>query len=117
MKERLIAILERFCPGEVYQQGTLAEDEPYPAKFITFFTTTSVFDTWYDDDPNTINWSISVMFYSTDPAEVASEPPLIIAALRADGFIPKSAGIDIMCDVQTHTGWAMDFVLPEHITT
>lgn len=113
MKEKLIQILETFCPDNVYLQGTLNPEEAYPAKFITFFTTDSDFDAFYDNDANRIDWYVSVMFYSSNPAEVQSIPPAIIRALKSAGFIPTSAGIDVISDVITHTGWAMDFIYPE----
>ena len=113
MKEKLIEILERFCPNEVYLQGTIAEDVVYPARFITFFTSTSEFNEYYDNDPNRIDWTVSVIFYSSDPAEVLSVPPEIIRTMRAEGFLPQNAGVDVISDVDSHTGWAMDFVYPE----
>ena len=116
MKEKLIEILETFCPDDVYLQGTLNPDEAYPQKFITFFTTDSDFDAFYNNDPNRINWFVSVIFYSSNPAEVLNIPPQIIRALRAEGFIPQNAGLDVISDVDTHTGWAMDFIYPEKYT-
>jgi len=116
MKEKLVSILETFCPDDVYLQGTMNAEEVYPPKFISFFVTTSDFDAFYDDDANYIDWSISVMFYSNNPQEVLTIPPQIIRALRAEGFIPEGAGNDIMCDVKTHTGWAMDFYYKEKYT-
>ena len=111
MKETLISILSEFA--DVFLQGTISES--YPQKFITFFTTDSNFDAFYNDDANQINWFVSVVFYSTDPSEVLSVPPQIISALKVGGFIPENAGIDVMCDEPTHTGWAMDFIYPENI--
>ena len=116
MKEKLIEILEQFVGEEVYLQGTIAEDVTYPAKFITFFTSDSDFEKFYDNDANRIDWTVSVIFYSSDPAEVLSVPPQIIRALREEGFIPQNAGVDVISDVQTHTGWAMDFIYPEKYT-
>jgi len=113
MKEKLIEILETFTPDNVYLQGTLNPEEAYPQKFTTFFTTDSEFNSFYDDNSHRINWSVSVMFYSDNPAEVQTIPPQIITALRNNGFIPTSAGYDIISDVQTHTGWAMSFIYPE----
>lgn len=113
MKEKLIQILETFCPDNVYLQGTLNSDEAYPAKFITFFVTDSNFDAFYNNDANRIDWYVSVMFYSSNPAEVLTIPPQIIRALKAVGFIPQNAGLDIISGVQTHTGWAMEFIYPE----
>lgn len=116
MKEKLIAILDEFCPHCVFLQGTINPDISYPQKFITFFVSDSDFNEFYDDDANRIDWYVNVMFYSSDPAEVLSVPPLIIRALKAQGFIPQNAGIDIISDVQTHTGWAMEFIYPEKYT-
>lgn len=113
MKEKLIEILEQFVGENVFLQGTIAEDVQYPAKFITFFTSDSEFNEYYDDDPNRIDWTVSVIFYSSDPAEVLSVPPQIIRAMRAEGFLPQNAGVDVISDVDSHTGWAMDFVYPE----
>lgn len=116
MKELLISILETFVGDNVFLQGTIAADVVYPAKFITFFVSDSRFDEFYDNDANQINWSVSVIFYSSNPAEILSQPPLIIRALKNAGFIPQNAGVDVISDVQTHTGWAMDFIYPEKYT-
>lgn len=113
MKEKLIEILSEFVGDDVYLQGTIAEDVTYPEKFITFFTSDSEFDEYYDNNANRIDWTVSVIFYSSDPAEVLSVPPQIIRAMRAEGFLPQNAGVDVISDVQSHTGWAMDFLYPE----
>lgn len=113
MKRKLINILETFCPNNVYLQGSINPADGYPSKFITFFITDSDFDSFYDNDANRIEWYVSVMFYSSDPSEVQTIPPQIVKALRKNGFIPTSAGIDVISNVQTHTGWAMDFIYPE----
>ena len=116
MKEKLIEILEQFVGDEVYLQGTIAADAVYPAKFITFFTSTSEFDKYFDDDATKINWSVSVILYSSNPADILTMPPQIIRAMRAEGFLPQNAGVDVISDVDTHTGWAMDFIYEENYT-
>ncbi len=116
MKEKLIEILDTFCPNCVFLQGTINPHISYPQKFITFFVSNSSFNEFYDNDANKIDWSVSVIFYSSNPAEVLSVPPLIIRALKSQGFIPQNAGFDVISDVQTHTGWAMDFIYPEKYT-
>lgn len=114
MKDLLISILNTFCPNNVFLQGTLNADEEYPQKFCTFFVTDSPFGAFYDDDSHRTNWYISVMFYSDNPAEVQSIPPQIRSALKSAGFIPQNAGVDIISDVQTHTGCAMDYIYPQN---
>ena len=115
MKEKLIEILEKFCPDNVFLQGTLNPEEEYPATFITFFVTESFFEEFYDNDSNRIDYYVSVILYSSNPQIVHDDPPQIIQALKVAGFIPTTAGIDIISDVQTHTGWAMDFIYPEFL--
>lgn len=116
MKELLVSILERFCPDSVFLQGTLNSDETYPQKLITFFVTDSPFDDFYDNEANKINWYVYVYFYSDNPREVLDMPPQIIRALKENGFIPRGAGIDLLSDVKTHTGWAMEFIYRENYT-
>ena len=114
MKDKLIGILEPYVgKNKVFLQGTIAANVVYPAKFITFFTNASSFEDFYDNNANRIDWTVSVIFYSSNPAEVYSVPPQIIRAMRAEGFLPQNAGVDVISDVQTHTGWAMDFIYPE----
>jgi len=113
MKETLCSLLDTFVDGEVYLQGTLAANAEYPAKFITYFVSQSEFDGFFDNDANQINWEISVMFYSNNPNEVLTVPFEIIRTLKANGFIPLNAGDDLLSDVETHTGWALDFAYIE----
>lgn len=114
MKEILIALLETFCPDNVFLQGTLNPDEVYPETFITFYVADSDFDAYYDNDPNKINWYVHVVLYSSNPANILSMPSEIISALRTAGFMPQNAGIDVISNIQTHTGWAMEFIYQEN---
>lgn len=109
MKDKLIAILNKFCPDNVFLQGTLNENEAYPDTFITFFS--SSVDDWahYDNATTGFVWNFSVILYSNDPAKINTMPLEIRKALSAAGFIPQGLGNDVMSDEKTHTGWAMDF--------
>ena len=109
VKQKAIDVLETFCPNNVYLQGTLNPDVEYPQKFITFFISTTELDAFYDDDSNTVGFYLIVMFYSDDPTEVATIPQEIWLAMKSEGFIPDGIGNDIISDVESHTGWAMDF--------
>lgn len=115
MKQKLIDELEKICPNNVYLQGTLAEDEAYPDSFVTFWTDTTSDNAHYDDDVSSIDWSFSVVYYSSDPALVNSVPAQIRTALKAVGFIPQGRGNDIPSDRPSHTGWAMDFDIKEYL--
>lgn len=113
VKENLIAILERYCPDNVYLQGTLNPDEDYPDTFITFFITNSDFNAFYDDNANRLDWSVAVMIYSNNPETIYEILGGVVQDCKAEGFIPQGAGNDIPSDVKTHTGWAIDFIYPQ----
>ena len=116
MKEKLIQVLETFCPNNVYLQGTLNPDEAYPQKFITFFAQATEDVAFYDNDVDAVEWDFAVMFYSSNPSEVDTIPALIRTALKKAGFIPQGKGNDIFSDSPTHTGWAMEFLIRENIS-
>ena len=108
MKMLLIETLES-TGHPVYLQGTIREDEEYPASFITFFTLESEDASHYDNEPSGTAWQYQVIFYSSDPKLVESVPKEIHNRLKAAGFIPQGRGRDIPSDEPTHTGWAMEF--------
>lgn len=108
MKTLLIETLEKLG-YPVYLQGTLAEDEEYPASFITFYTSDSDDAAHFDNGPVGVAWQYQVIFYSSDPRLISTVPADIRANLRRAGFIPQGHGRDIPSDEPTHTGWAMEF--------
>ena len=112
MKELLVQTLETIFPGNVYLQGTLNPDDAYSDTFVTFFTDAVDFDKFYDDEYTAENWSFSVMVYSTDPELLQARAQETVVALRAAGFIIQSGAHDILSDVITHTGWAIDVIFP-----
>lgn len=114
MKEKLIAVLEQFCKDNVYLQGTIEEDAVYPLSFITFWTDYTDDEAFYDNDAHSSVWHYNVIFYSSDQNLVDTKPAEIRAALKAAGFIPQSRGRDIPSDVESHTGWAMDFIYKQY---
>lgn len=115
MKSLLISVLETICPNNVFLQGTLADDGAYPESFITIWTDSTESDAFYDNGEHAVDWTFSVIFYSSDPSQIDTKAAAIRAALKAAGFIPQGKGFDIPSDQPTHTGWAMDFVYTEKI--
>ena len=113
MKQALINVLEQFCPNNVYLQGTLNSQNPYPENFVTFWTNYTEDNSHFDDETYSVDWNFSVMFYSSNPVFVNTKPNEIRAALKAAGFIPQGKGNDIPSDKPSHTGWAMDFIKTE----
>lgn len=108
MKTLLIETLEKLG-YPVYLQGTMPEDEEYPASFITFFTNDSEDAAHFDNEPVGVAWQYQVIFYSSDPRLVTTVPRDIRVNMRRAGFIPQGYGRDILSDEPTHTGWAMEF--------
>ena len=111
MKQKLIDILEAFCPN-VYLQGSMT-DAAYPPEFITFFTMQTADLSHYDNAVRSVGWTFAVIYYSDDPEKVSKKPFEIAAALKSAGFVQNGKGIDIMSDEKTHTGWAMEFTYSE----
>lgn len=115
MKQKLIDILERHCPDNVYLQGTMNPDEAYPAEFLTFWTTSTTSSAHFDNEVAAVDWLFYVMYYSNDPEQVNSKPSAIAADLKAAGFVQQGRGNDIPSDEETHTGWAMEFICVEKL--
>ena len=115
MKQKLLDILDKHCPNNVYLQGTMNPDEAYPAEFVTFWTPNTDTAAHFDNAAAAVDWSFSVIYYSNDPVKVNTKPFEIAAALKAAGFVQRGRGYDIPSDEQTHTGWAMEFVCVERL--
>ena len=113
MKQKLIDVLEAFCPNNVYLQGSMNETATYPAEFITFFTMQTSDLSHYDNAVRTVGWRFAVIYYSDDPVKVNTKPFEIAAALKSAGFVQNGKGIDILSDEKTHSGWAMEFTCSE----
>lgn len=116
MKQKLIDILETFCPNDVYLQGSMNPADAYPSEFITFFVVQTDDLAHFDNDVCAVGWGFAVIYYSVDPAQVNTKPFEIAAALKAAGFIQQGKGHDIPSDEDTHTGWAMDFMCVERLS-
>jgi hypothetical protein len=114
MKQKLIDILEKFCPNGVFLQGSMNPDDAYPSEFITFFVTYTESRAHYDNAARVCGWHFAVIYYSDDPQQVNTKPFDIAAALKAAGFVQQGKGSDILSDEPSHTGWAMDFAYPEN---
>ena len=115
MKQKLIDILEKHCPQQVYLQGTMNPDKEYPAEFVTFWTPTTDDAAHYDNAVTAVDWTFYIVYYSSDPTQVNTKPFKIAADLKAAGFVQHGKGSDILSDEPTHTGWAMDFVYTEKL--
>ena len=115
MKNLLIDVLERFCPNNVFLQGTLDEKAQYPETFITFWTYDVPEGSHYDNEAHSFDWSFLVNIYSANPETINTMPEQIRKALKGVGFIPQGKGNDLPSDVPTHTAWTMDVLYRETI--
>ena len=115
MKQILIDILGKHCPHNVYLQGTMNPEEAYPEEFVTFWIPATDDGAHYDNAAAAVNWSLYVIYYSSDPRKVNTKPFEIAADLKAAGFVQQGKGNDILSSVPTHTGWAMDFAYHEKL--
>lgn len=113
MKQKLIDILEKFCPNNVFLQGSMNPEEAYPSEFVTFFVQYTEDVAHYDNAVAAVGWHFAVIYYSDDPQMVNTKPFGIAAALKAAGFVQQGKGSDILSDDPAFTGWAMDFTISE----
>jgi hypothetical protein len=112
MIDKLLSVLQPFAGGAVYEQGTLAPDEDYPAEFITYSYESDSCG-YLDNKEINAHWFGAVIFYSSDYSKITSTPPEIRKALRAGGFIVKGKGAPIPSPRPSHDGWALDFEFTE----
>lgn len=93
----------------VIQQGSIGVDEAYPNSFITFQTTGSPEQDFFDGSPWGTQWRFSVIFYTCDPILLSTVPKQIYTALKDAGFIPQGKGYDIPSDEPGWNGWVNDY--------
>lgn len=108
MKQLLISTLATFGLP-IYLQGTLGENEPFPAAFFTFTTLASDDAFEFDNQPTHTAWEYQVVLYSNNPHQLEEIAAQSRTALKAAGFIPQGKGIDIVSDEPTHTGWVCNY--------
>ena len=112
MKDKLISVLEKYG-YPVILQGSMAEDEQYPESFITFQTTGSYEQGFYDGNAYGTQWQFAVIFYTSRPELLSTMPMQIYTDLKAAGWIPQGKGHDILSDEPTHTGWVNEYYFLE----
>lgn len=101
--DNLIATLQTIC-DVVFEQGSLAPETPYPARFFTFWNNDTADHKHYDNKAHGYVWEIDVNSYSTDPADVYAMQEQARTALLAAGWKIGGKGHAVMSDDPTHTG-------------
>lgn len=112
MIDKLIELLESFG-YEVYQQGSMSDDDVYPETFITFWNRDSPDHTYYDNDNYGTSWEFDVNVYSSDRDLVFSLLDDIRTLLKQNKFICPSSGHDVLSDEGSHTGRGMEVLYLE----
>ena len=91
----------------IYIQGTLGNKE-YPDKFFTYWITDSAGNAFYDNNENACDWNCSIIYYTNDVNSIITTVPLVIDALKQNGFIIGGKGNLIPSDEHTTLGWTID---------
>ena len=106
-KNELVRILSAYG-YPVFLQGSLAEEEPYPQAFFTFWNNNTYDFGMYDNKPIGYVWDFDVNFYATDPELVNTMLAKAKAELKAAGWDISGVVYDVASDVPTHTGRGMN---------
>lgn len=101
--QKLIDTLTTLCP-KVIEQGSMPQDEQYPARFFTFWNGTTHDQKHYDNAASGIVWEFDVNFYSTDRRDVLDTLEAGRVALLAAGWTISGKGHAVASDYPTHTG-------------
>lgn len=112
MKEQLIELLNEFG-YPVRLQGSLTQDEAYPASFFTIWNDETEDGAHYDNDAINYIWSFSINFYSVNPELVNTILLQVKSLLKANGWIVGGKGYDVPSDEISHTGRAIDAIYIE----
>jgi hypothetical protein len=103
MEDNLIELLETFG-YPVYRQGSLAENEPYPPTFFTFWSNGNYEQSAYDNSVMLVISDFDVNVYADDPETVYSLLKQARTLLSHNGYQIPDRGHDLASDVDTHTG-------------
>lgn len=104
VKTLLIDTLDQSFHFPIYLQGSLSDQDEYPASFFTFWNNYTDDNAFYDNSETEVIWDFDLNFYSNDPALVNSVLVQAKQILKAVGFIPDGSGHDVLSDEDTHTG-------------
>lgn len=105
VKQLLITTLNtQYKDYPVFLQGSMAEDDVYPAHFFTFWNNSTTDSAFYDNTETETIWNFDLNFYSNDPTTVNTVLVTAKSALKRAGFIVNGAGYDVISDEPSHTG-------------
>lgn len=111
VKLLLINTLNQTFEGyPVYLQGSLSDEDSYPADFFTYWNNDTSDNAFYDNTESETIWDFDLNFYSNNPVSVNSVLLTAKAALKSVGFIINGSGYDVISDERTHTGRGINLI-------
>lgn len=113
VKQLLIDTLDDQYGWPVYVQGSLSNDDDYPASFFTFWNNSTEDSAFYNNTEHDTIWNFDLNFYSNDPSLVNVVLLEAKQLMKAVGFIPDGSGYDVLSDEPTHTGRGMNLIYIE----
>lgn len=101
--QKLIELLTPHC-AEIIEQGSMAPNAAYPARFFTYWNPESRGQKYYDNAAHGYVWTFDVNFYSKDRMDVFSTLEAARKTLLEAGWIIDGKGHSVASDTNTHTG-------------
>ena len=101
--QKLIELLTPHC-AEIIEQGSLAPNAAYPARFFTYWNPETRDLKHYDNAAQGYLWTMDVNFYSNDRMDVISTLDAARETLLQAGWIISGKGHSVASDTHTHTG-------------
>ena len=98
---------------EVYRQGSLSEGVPYPASFFTYYNTYTEYDAYFDNSATTLEYAVSLYFYSTDISQLYTVFEQMRKELKAYGWLCPDAGADTPSADKEHYGRVVELYFKE----
>lgn len=114
VKGLLITTLAPF-KYPVMLQGSLSDENAFPASFFTFFNNDTADGGFYDNTETKTIWNFDLNFYSNNPALVNTVLLEAKSLLKAAGFIVDGVGYDVLSNNPTHTGRAINIIYVDKV--
>ena len=96
--KELVKLLRNTFKCNVFRQGSLSENTPYPSRFFTYKNTSSDYEDYADDEETALEYEVNLYFYSNNIEDVFSTIDIARENLKNAGWICPTAGIDIPAD-------------------
>lgn len=112
MKERLIEILES-TGVEVYEQGSVTDEESYPENFFTYWNDDTEDEDHYDNRPHSCIWYFTINFYSINPLICTTMILKAKKLLEENGWTVDGKGKDVYSGLKSHSGRSIEAIYKE----